>query len=96
MDGEEHSLEELPTSGGWEFLNKWTVQVELEEGPNTIRFDNPTEHVPDIDSLAVTRATEAEDAGNRLGGDAVIDSCLECSDGALVRGPSPCGSLTVS
>lgn len=96
VNGEEHSLEELPTSGGWEFLNKWTVQVELEEGQNTIRFDNPTEHGPDIDSLVVTRATEAEDTANRLGGDAVIDSCLECSDGALVRGLDGNGSLEIT
>ncbi|SDD75031.1 glycoside hydrolase family 97 N-terminal domain-containing protein [Glycomyces harbinensis] len=96
VNGQVIATEELTDSGGWEFVNKWTVDVPLQAGPNTIRFDNPDEYAPDIDALTVSRTTEAEDPGNTLSGGAAVAPCAECSGGSLVTGLDGSGSLTVA
>ncbi|MEU6860707.1 glycoside hydrolase family 97 N-terminal domain-containing protein [Glycomyces sp. NPDC046736] len=84
VNGEVVSTEQLSDSGGWEFVNQWTVEVPLEAGANTIRFDNPDQYAPDIDSFTLTRTTEAEDGA--LTGGASAETCADCSGGALVTG----------
>ncbi|WP_162181674.1 glycoside hydrolase family 97 C-terminal domain-containing protein, partial [Glycomyces tenuis] len=96
VNGEELPTEVLSDSGGWEFVNKWSVDVPLEAGSNTIRFDNPSEYAPDIDALTISRSTEAEDPGNILAGGAAVAQCGECSGGELVSGLDGAASLTVN
>ncbi|GAA2286997.1 hypothetical protein GCM10009853_047810 [Glycomyces scopariae] len=91
VNGQVVSTEELTDSGGWEFVNKWTVDVPLNAGANTIRFDNPAEYAPDIDAITISRTTEAEDG--TLSGGAATAPCTECSGGALVTGLDDAGAL---
>ncbi|MCD0446809.1 glycoside hydrolase family 97 N-terminal domain-containing protein [Glycomyces sp. A-F 0318] len=96
VNGEVLSTEALTDSGGWEFVNQWTVDVPLEAGSNTIRFDNPDQYAPDIDAITVSATAEAEDPGNTLNGGAAVATCDECSGGSLVTGLDGTGSLTVA
>jgi alpha-glucosidase len=86
----------LPDSGGWEFVNKWTVDVPLVAGSNTIKFDNPSAFAPDIDALTIARLTEAEAAGNTLSGGAATGSCAGCSGSTFVKSLNSTGKLDVN
>jgi alpha-glucosidase len=86
----------LPDSGGWEFVNKWSVDVPLNAGSNTIRFDNPSAYAPDIDALTIERLTEAEASGNTRAGGATTASCAGCSGGSFVTGLNGSGTLDVN
>lgn len=86
----------LPDSGGWEFVNRWSVDVPLVAGSNTIRFDNPSAYAPDIDALVIERATEAEDGANTLAGGASTATCAGCSGGSAVVDLHGSRSLTVN
>ncbi|GGR98591.1 hypothetical protein GCM10010169_48960 [Micromonospora fulviviridis] len=96
VNGTVLSTENLPDSGGWEFLNKWSVDVPLVAGNNTIRFDNPSAFASDIDALTIERATEAEAAGNTLAGGATATSCSGCSGSSAVAGLSGSGTLDIT
>jgi alpha-glucosidase len=86
----------LPDSGGWEFVNKWTIDVPLAAGSNTIKFDNPSAFAPDIDALTIARLTEAEAGSNTLSGGAATASCAGCSGGSFVTSLSGTGKLDVN
>ena len=86
----------LPDSGGWEFVNKWTVDVPLVAGNNTIKFDNPSAFAPDIDALTIERITEAETSGNTLGGGAAATSCAGCSGSSAITGLNGSGTLDIT
>lgn len=96
VNGSVVGTEALKDSGGWEFVNKWTIDVPLNAGANTIRFSNPSAYGPDIDALIVSRHTEAEAAGNTLAGGATVAACGGCSGGSKVTGLSGGGSVTVN
>lgn len=93
VNGSVVSTEALKDSGGWEFVNKWTINVPLNAGANTVRFSNPSAFGPDIDALIVSRRTEAEAAGNTLAGGATVAACGGCSGGSKVTGLSGGGSV---
>jgi alpha-glucosidase len=96
VNGTVLSTQNLPDSGGWEFVNKWSVDVPLVAGANTIKFDNPSAFAPDIDALTIERLTEAESGGNTLAGGAVTGSCAGCSGGTFVKSLSGTGTLDVN
>lgn len=96
VNGTVLSTESLPDSGGWEFVNKWSVDVPLVAGTNTITFDNPSAYAPDIDALTIERLTEAEAGGNTLSGGATATSCGGCSGGSYVTALTGSGSLSVN
>jgi len=96
VNGTVLSTASLPDSGGWEFVNKWSVDVPLVAGSNTVTFDNPTAFAPDIDALTIERATEAEAPGNSLAGGAVTAACSGCSGGTLVKSLNGTGTLDVN
>ncbi len=86
----------LPDSGGWEFVNKWSLDVPLNAGSNTIKFDNPSAFAPDIDALTIERDTQAEAGGNTLAGGASTAACAGCSGGSYVVNLHGARSLTVN
>lgn len=86
----------LPDSGGWEFVNKWSVDVPLVAGNNTIKFDNPSAFAPDIDALTIERITQAEASSNTLGGGAATTSCSGCSGSSAVGGLNGSGTLDIN
>ena len=96
VNGTVVSTENLPDSGGWEFVNKWSIDVPLVAGANTITFDNPTAFAPDIDALTIAKRTEAESAGNTLAGGAAAAACAGCSGGSFVKSLSGTGTLDVN
>jgi len=96
VNGTVLSTEALPDSGGWEFVNKWSVDVPLNAGSNTIKFDNPAAFAPDIDALTIERRTEAEATGNTLAGGAAAASCAGCSGSTFVKSLSGTGTLDVN
>ena len=96
VNGTVLGTESLPDSGGWEYVGKWSVDVPLVAGSNTIRFDNPSAYAPDIDALTIARDTEAEASGNTLAGGASTASCAGCSGGAYVQNLHGARSLTVN
>ncbi|MBB5791336.1 glycoside hydrolase family 97 catalytic domain-containing protein [Jiangella mangrovi] len=93
VNGSVVGTEALKDSGGWEFVNKWTIDVPLNAGANTIRFSNPAAFGPDIDALIVSRHTEAEAAGNTLASGATVSACGPCSGGSKVTGLGGGGSV---
>jgi alpha-glucosidase len=96
VNGTVVSTENLPDSGGWEFVNKWSIDVPLVAGANTITFDNPAAFAPDIDALTIAKRTEAEAAGNTLAGGAAAAACAGCSGGSFVKSLSGTGTLDVN
>ena len=96
VNGTVLSTQNLPDSGGWESLNKWTMDVPLVAGSNTITFDNPGAFAPDVDALVIERSTEAEAAGNTLAGGAVSSPCAPCSGASVVRSLNGTGTLDVA
>jgi alpha-glucosidase len=96
VNGTVLSTENLPDSGGWEFVNKWSIDVPLVAGANTVTFDNPSAFAPDIDALTISRRTEAESASNTLAGGAATSSCGSCSGGSFVKSLSGSGTLDVN
>ncbi|MGD8167214.1 glycoside hydrolase family 97 catalytic domain-containing protein [Herbiconiux sp. P16] len=96
VNGTVLSTQNLPDSGGWEFVNKWSVDVPLVAGSNTIAFDNPSAFAPDIDALTIERRTEAEATGNTLSGGAATASCAGCSGGSLVKSLTGSAALDVN
>jgi alpha-glucosidase len=96
VNGTVLSTPALPDSGGWEFVNKWSMDVPLNAGSNTIKFDNPSAFAPDIDALTIERDTQAEAGGNTLAGGASTASCGGCSGGSYVVNLHGARSLTVN
>lgn len=96
VNGTVLSTQNLPDSGGWEYVGKWSVDVPLNAGANTIKFDNPSAFAPDIDALIIERRTEAEAGGNTLGGGASTASCAGCSGGSYVQNLHGTRTLTVN
>jgi alpha-glucosidase len=90
------STANLPDSGGWEVVNKWSVDVPLVAGSNTIKFDNPSAFAPDIDALSIERVTEGESAANTLAGGAAVAACSGCSGGSFVKSLNSTGTLDVN
>lgn len=86
----------LTDSGGWEYVNKWSIDVPLVAGSNTIKFDNPSAYAPDIDALIIERSTEAENGSNTLSGGASTTSCAGCSGSSAVVNLHGARSLTVN
>lgn len=96
VNGTVVGTQNLPDSGGWEYVGKWSMDVPLNAGSNTIRFDNPSAYAPDIDALIIERRTEAESGGNTLAGGASTTSCGGCSGGSAVVNLHGSRSLTVN
>lgn len=96
VNGTVLSTQNLPDSGGWQYVGKWSMDVPLNAGSNTIRFDNPSAYAPDIDALIIERRTEAESGGNTLAGGASTTSCAGCSGGSAVVNLHGSRSLTVN
>jgi len=96
VNGTVLGTEALPDSGGWEFVGKWSVDVPLAAGTNTIKFDNPGAYAPDIDALTIERSVEAESGGNTLAGGASTSSCAGCSGGSAIVNLHGGRSLTVN
>jgi len=96
VNGTVLSTQNLTDSGGWEFVNKWKVDVPLVAGSNTIKFDNPAAFAPDIDALTIERDTEAEAGTNTLTGGAAVASCAGCSGGSFVNNLHGARTLVVN
>ncbi|WP_371782306.1 glycoside hydrolase family 97 catalytic domain-containing protein [Streptosporangium subroseum] len=94
VNGATVSTENVKDSGGWEHVGKWSLDVPLNAGANTVTFLNASAFSPDIDALTIARTVEAEAAANTRAGGAVLDACPECTGGTGVSGLAA-GSLSV-
>ncbi|MFC5835097.1 glycoside hydrolase family 97 catalytic domain-containing protein [Nonomuraea insulae] len=94
VNGATVATENVKDSGGWEHVGKWSLDVPLNAGANTITYLNAGAYAPDIDALTISRTIEAEAAGNTRAGGAAVDVCSGCSGGNGVSGLAT-GSLSV-
>ncbi|MFB4283757.1 glycoside hydrolase family 97 catalytic domain-containing protein [Nonomuraea sp. MTCD27] len=94
VNGTTVATENVKDSGSWEHVGKWSLDVPLNAGANTITFLNTGAYAPDIDALTISREVEAEAAANTRSGGAVVDACSGCSGGNGVSGLAA-GSLSV-
>ncbi|MFI7453846.1 glycoside hydrolase family 97 catalytic domain-containing protein [Nonomuraea sp. NPDC049714] len=91
VNGATVSTENLKDSGGWEHVGKWSLDVPLNAGANTITFLNEDDYTPDVDALTIARTVQAEAPANTRQGGAHVARCSGCEGGAGVSG----GSLKV-
>ncbi|MGS2645527.1 glycoside hydrolase family 97 catalytic domain-containing protein [Streptosporangium sp. LJ11] len=97
VNGATVSTENVKDSGGWEHVGKWSLDVPLNAGANTVTFLNPGAHAPDVDALTIARTVQAEAPANIREGGAAVDACSGCEGGGSGAGVSGLadGSLSV-
>jgi alpha-galactosidase len=89
---------DLPRTADWETLGTYAIEIELQAGSNTIRFDDEGGYSPDIDRIVLSESGtgepggpatgyEAEAAVNVRTGNAAVSGCQPatgCSGGLKV------------
>lgn len=88
INGEAPIRVACPKSGDdWAAVGTVSINAVLNQGNNTIKFDNPTGYAPNLDKIVVdNRATvyEAESSQNVLGGNASISLNSKASSGVQI------------
>ncbi|MFD2611350.1 carbohydrate-binding protein [Paenibacillus gansuensis] len=84
---------DLPKTADWSTLGVYEIEIELQQGKNTILFSDDNWYSPDLDKIEIKPSAppggdgasyEAEALGNRLTGNASINACSACSGGKKV------------